>query len=89
MVSVPRVTPFRVLAPWTGVPTIIGLPLESTTRYRPFASGVVVCVAPWPVTVAAGLTEAGTLPARALAALRRVFCTPLPELAGSALAALL
>ena len=81
IVNAPNVTPFRVFEPWMGVPTIIGLPAESTIRYRPFGRSATVIVAPEPVTV---FVTVGALPsvpaveavaASCLAASRSCPCT--------------
>ena len=75
MVRLPRVMLFRVLVPCTGVPTIIGLPLESTTRYRPLSRPATVSVLPLPPTVLAAFTpNLATVSASCLAASRSMVC---------------
>ena len=75
-VRVPRVTPFRVLVPWTGVPTIMGTPSESTIRYRPFGRSDTVMVVPVPATdFTAWILLADAEAASCLAASRSWPCT--------------
>ena len=75
-VSLPRVTPFRVLVPWIGVPTIMGTPSESTIRYRPFGRSDTVMVSPVPGTVfTAAILLADADAASCLAASRSCPCT--------------
>jgi len=77
-VNAPNVTPFRVFDPWMGVPTIIGLPAESTIRYRPFGRSATVIVVPVPVSVFVTGNVSPSVPAVAascFAASRSLPCT--------------